>query len=177
MEDDTVFSRQTLFFPGNGGKGISAAWLLDRYLSLISRYTFGIVRVVRSPATVDFRLLGTRINLLSFTCPPCSPAGELALALAGGILLERGHCDRGMLSFGVAPGEEGRLVTILLSGYCPMILGGGPPSAMRRLLYRWTQALIHRRLTEHFLADLYRERYGPGACLTVTRSGPVEQRI
>jgi hypothetical protein len=178
LEDSKVFSRQRLDFPEEGSEGITPLFLLERYLGLVRSFTAGIVRAARTPQGMDFRLLGTGLPILSFTGPRIEGEGEgISLAISGGVLAEREHCEGGMLSFSVEPSPGGRTVTVLLSGYCPVLLGPRKPSRLRKLLYRFTQALIHRRLTERFLADLYRERYGPGACLRVVRSGPPEKRI
>src|SRR4051812_40747185 len=88
QDDATVFSRQRLVFPSPGGDDITPLSLLERYLNLVHRTTAGIVRPVRSPLGIDFRILGTGLSLISFIGPRLSTGGgALGLAICGGILV------------------------------------------------------------------------------------------
>ena len=79
------------------------------------------------------------------------------------------QCDRGRLVFNTEPVAEGIRVTLELSEFCPLILGDRTPSRLRKFLYRVTQAYIHKIVTIHYLARLYREIEGTRVGVRVVR--------
>jgi hypothetical protein len=169
-EDASVYSRQWMVVPATVAARLSPSLLLERYLGYIRSWTWGVVRPVAVEGGVEFRLLGSGLSLISFTGPTGkaeSSFGYLTLRICGGFLVQRGSCDRGELSFMVEQAANGVKVTLLLTDYCPLLLGSQRPSRLRRFLYRCTQALIHRLVTVHFLEAFYREMAGGGACIRV----------
>ena len=173
MEDATVYSRQWMTLPDSLAGTLSPRYLLERYLAYIRSWTLGVVRPV---ATVDggleFRLLGTGISLISFSGESFQDTGdgtELVLRISGGVLVQQGECGRGEMSLAVEPSPDGTTVSLRLADYCPLLLGGKRPSRLRKLLYRFTQAFIHRLVTVNFLALCYRELAGRDACVRVVR--------
>jgi len=159
VEDSSVFSVQWSLFPAQIAAGLTARHLLDRYLTYIRRATHSAIHPSESASGVEFRLLGSRLSLISFL-PPEEGDGSATLRIRGGLLVQPHQCHRGELRFTVEPTPEGVKVALQLSDYCPLILGGSSPSTVRRWLYRLTQAAIHRLVTVRFLAMLYRELAG-----------------
>lgn len=174
LEDYSVFSIQWSVYPAGIAAGLGAEKVMNRYLGYIRRCTFSLVRPVIRQAGIEFRLLNTTLSLISFL-PPAMEGGGLALRICGGVLVQPGQCSRGQLRFLVDNVEDGVKVVLELSDYCPLILGEPSPSHLRRMVYRLTQAAIHRLVTVRFLALLYRELSGrkvPTQVVTVkTREG------
>jgi hypothetical protein len=110
---------------------------------------------------VELHLLSGKISLISFL-PPAREENSNAsiLRICGGVLVQPHQCDRGELRFGVEDTAEGIKVSLQLSDFCPLILGGSSPCFLRRWLYRLTQAFIHRLVTVRFLVLLYRDLAG-----------------
>ena len=173
MEDSTVYSRQWMTLPGGQSGMFSPRFLLERYLAYIRSWTLGIVRPVpTADGGLEFRLFGTGICLISFSSQSVQDTGdgmELVLRISGGVLVQRGECNRGELSLSVEPSTDGTTVSLRLADYCPLLLGGNRPSRLRKLLYRFTQAYIHRLVTVNFLADCYRELAGKDAAVRLVR--------
>lgn len=168
MEDGSVFSIQWLVLPPECADALFPAALLERYLAFIRRFTLSIVRAVRTGRGIEFRLFG--LSLLGFGVPEFigGRRGRSAvLRISGGVLAGRGQRDRGEFVFTSEPVETGVRVTLRLSGYHPRLLGTGEPCRLRKRLYRFTQAYIHRLVTVRFLACLYRELAGKDACIRV----------
>jgi hypothetical protein len=163
LQDSSVYSIQWLVIPTPHAAGVTAPFLLDRYLSHIRRYTHSIIRPETSAGGIEFRLCGSAASVLSFAPPEfAAMAGSTAvhLRIAGGMLVQADECDRGKLSL-LAEGIAGGIrITIQLSDYCPLLLGSRKPSRPRKLFYRLTQAYIHKAVTIKFLARLYRELAG-----------------
>ncbi len=158
--DSSVFSVQWMTLPPRHASAITPERLLERYLTHVRRFTLSLVRPVRSAEGIDFRLLATRLSLLSFGVPIAEDDGvtsSTTLRICGGYLVQPRECNRGELSFITDAGGEGIRVTVRLADYCPLLLGSRSPSRGRKLLYRLTQALIHKRVTTRFLARLYRD--------------------
>jgi hypothetical protein len=180
VEDSSVFSIQWSTFPAALTDGLTPRHLLERYLTYIRRATLTIIRPVESAAGIEFRLIGSRISLISFQPAIIETAGDsrayALLRICGGLLVQPRQCDRGELRFGVESGHEGVRVSLLLSDFCPLILGGPSPSVIRRWLYRLTQAAIHRLVTIRFLTRLYRELAGRKAAVRVVNAGVREGR-
>lgn len=162
VEDSSVFSVQWSIFPARIAAGLAPHHLLDRYLAYIRRTSRAIIQPSVLESGIEFRLLGSRWNLISFL-PPETGEGVVTLRICGGLLVQPHQCHRGELQFSIAPTPEGIKVALQLSDYCPLILGSSSPSPMRRWLYRLTQAAIHRLVTVRFLVTLYRELAGSAA--------------
>jgi hypothetical protein len=168
VEDSSVFSVQWSLFPARMAAGLTPRHLLDRYLDHIRRATLSTIRPFVSADGIEFRLLGSRLNLISFL-PPEKGDGSVTLRICGGLLVQRHQCNRGELQFSVASAPEGVKVSLQLSDYCPLILGSSAPSTLRRWLYRLTQAAIHRLVTIRFLVMLYRDLAGSSAPVRVVK--------
>jgi hypothetical protein len=166
VEDSSVFSIQWSVFPAALAAQLTPDMLLNRYLAYIRRCTATIIRPHCSASGIRFRLFGSRWSLISFRAP-VRERQDVVLRICGGMLVQPGQCDRGELRFGTKEQPDGIRVSLELSGYCPLILGSPTPSTFRRLLYRFSQATIHRLVTVRFLALLYRELAGPGARVRV----------
>jgi hypothetical protein len=159
VEDSSVFSIQWSIFPGVPAAALSPEKLLNRYLEYVRVFTGSIIRPQKINGGIEFRLLGTVWSLISFL-PPVKETAVLSLHLCGGILVQPCRCSRGEFRFGVEQGADGTRITLQLSDFYPLILGGPSPSRIRFWLYRLTQAAIHRMVTIRFLALLYRDLTG-----------------
>jgi hypothetical protein len=166
VEDSSVFSTQWSTFPREIASGLTPAILLNRYLSYIQRTTLSIIRPVATDNGIEFRFLATGRSLLSFL-KPSDEGDTVVMRICGGLLVQRHQCDRGELRFTVEAVSDGTRVTVQLSDYCPLILGGPYPSKGRYWLYRLTQSAIHRLVTVRFLVLLYRDLVGYSACVKV----------
>jgi hypothetical protein len=159
LEDSSVFSIQWSVFPALLAARLTPEMLLNRYLAYIRGCTATIVRPHISASGIQFRLSGSRWSLISFQAPAIEQQA-VVLRIRGGMLVQPGRRDRGELRLAVNEEPDGIRVSLELSGYCPLILGNPSPSTFRRLLYRHSQAAIHRLVTVRFLALLYRELTG-----------------
>ena len=168
LEDSSVFSVQWSLFPAQMTDGLTARSLLDRYLAYIRRATFSVIRPTELTDGVEFRLLNSRMSLISFQ-PPDSVDETVTLRICGGLLVQPHQCHRGELRFAAEPTAEGLKVSLELSEFCPLILGSSSPSTARRWLYRFTQAAIHRLVTVRFLAMLYRDLAGASSLVRVVK--------
>jgi hypothetical protein len=173
VEDSSVFSTQWSIFPGDIASGLTSRSLLNRYLSYIQRTTLSIIRPIMSETGIDFRLLTTRLSLISFLTPS-EEGAAVVMRICGGLLVQKHNCDRGELRFMVEPVPDGIRLTLQLSDYCPLILGSASPSKARYWLYRLTQAAIHRLVTVRFLVLLYRDLAGSFTCVRVV-SGQIRE--
>lgn len=162
VDDASVFSVQWSVFPSGVAGILSAGNLMQRYLTYIKSCTLNIIRPLQLDSGIEFRLLGSRLSLISFL-PPSFEAEKVVLRICGGVLVQPRQCDRGELRFGVEPDSDGVRVSLQLSEFCPLILGSRSPSRLRFWLYRLTQAAIHRLVTVRFLILLYREMCGVSA--------------
>lgn len=169
VEDSSVFSVQWSLFPARIAAGMTAGHLLDRYLAHIRRTTLSTIRPCESAGGIEFRLLGSRLSLISFL-PPEAGDGTVTLRICGGLLVQPHQCDRGELRFAVEAAPKGVKLSLQLSDYCPLILGSPSPSPLRRWLYRLTQAAIHRLVTIRFLKLLYRDLAGSSAPVRVVNA-------
>ena len=180
VEDSSVFSIQWSEFPRSIAGGLTPRSLLDRYLAYIRRATLGLIRPVESPSGVAFQLLSSRLALICFQ--PVAYENDSAggcfalLRICGGVLVQPRQCDRGELRFGIEAGQQGDKVSLLLSDFCPLLLGGPEPSVVRRLLYQVTQAAIHRLVTIRFLVLLHRELAGRRSTVRVVKVAVREGR-
>lgn len=137
-----------------------------RYLTYIHSCTFSIIRPLRTESSIEFRLLASRLSLISFL-PASLEGNTIVLRICGGFLVQPHQCHRGELRFTVEPQQSGVQVSLQLSDFCPLILGSPSPSRIRFWLYRLTQAAIHRLVTVRFLTLLYRELAGSFARVRV----------
>lgn len=168
VEDNSVFSIQWTDLPSELAADLTQEVLLAHYLAAIRRMTLGLIQPSHTADGVSFNLFG-RLPLLCFL-PPEPEQGWLALRICGGLLVQRDQCDRGELGFSCSMTDTGQIrVTLRLSDYCPLLLGSPNPSAIRRWLYRLTQAALHRLVTIRFLAQLYRHLGGTAATVTTVR--------
>jgi len=166
VEDASVFSVQWTDLPAAIAGALSAEELLYRYLRYIRTCTLTLIRPETLESGIEFRLLGTRLSLISFL-PPVYADDFATLFICGGFLVQPRQCDRGELRFGVEHLSGDVRVSLQLSDFCPLILGGRSPSPVRFWLYRTTQAAIHRLVTVRFLSLLYHELAGPSARVRV----------
>jgi hypothetical protein len=173
VADASVFSIQWSIFPREISAGLAPSMLLDRYLGFIRKTTLSLIRPVSGADGIEFRLLMSRLSLISFL-HPTDEENALVMRICGGVLVQKHQCDRGELRFMVAETPAGIKVTLQLSDYCPLILGSATPSKVRFWLYRLTQAAIHRLVTVRFLVLLYRELAGSTACVQVI-SGQIRE--
>jgi len=172
-EDSSVFSVQWMTLPARHAGAIAPERLLQRYLAHVERFTLSLVRPVRGAEGIDFRLIATRLNLLSLAPPIAADDGltsSTILLISGGYLVQPSECGRGELSFIIEPCGEGIKVVVRLADYCPLLLGSRRPSRGRKLLYRLTQALLHKIVTVRFLVRLYHELEGHGKRVRVVKA-------
>jgi hypothetical protein len=163
LDDDSVFSRQSIVIPHCNGALLTPAYLVERYLAFLRKCTFSIVQPVQAGGKTAFALFGSLFPMLIFSGPEFSGNGRThsaTLRIEGGLLVQRSECGKGMLSFIIGNVEEGVQVAVEVRDYCPLLLGGRKPSKMRKWFYRCTQAFVHRIITVRFLAHLYKQLEG-----------------
>lgn len=163
LTDASVYSVQWLEIPARYAAGVSAPLLLDHYFRTIRGCTCQLIRPVIDDTGVHFRLLTTSFALLSFSPAEFSADGSgeaVNLSISGGLLVQAGECDRGSFSIICQPGQDLVRITVQLSDFCPLLLGSRSPSRIRKLLYRLTQAYIHKVVTVSYLSSLYRKLTG-----------------
>jgi hypothetical protein len=172
LRDSSVFSIQWMVLPQSYIDSLSPSYLLERYLYYIRFFTFSLIRPCRTDTTLEFRLLNSHISLISFTDPTFGETGlsqSASIAICGGVLVQGENCHRGELSFITKPIKNGLKVILQLSDFCPLLLGSDKPSRMRKLLYRLTQAYIHKIVTVKFLARLYLDLEGVSPSIRVVK--------
>ncbi len=160
LEDHSVFSRQSIVIPHDNKSLLTPAYLVESYLAFLRKCTFAIVQPAQAGGKTAFALFGYSLPLLIFSGPEFSGNGRTQIAtlrIQGGLLVQRNECGKGMLSFIIEIAEEGLLVAVEVCDYCPLLLGGGKPSRIRKWFYRCTQAFVHRIITVRFLVHLYRQ--------------------
>ena len=163
LDGATVFSLQWLILPARHEGKLHPEQLLARYLAHVRRATLSLVRPQAGNGGVGFLLLDSRVSLLTFSGPLLadSPHGTTAtLRICGGLLVQPRQCHRGQLVFRAEKVATGIKVSLELSDYCPLLLGSQTPSPWRKLLYRLTQAHVHKIVTVRFLAMLHGELEG-----------------
>jgi hypothetical protein len=160
LDDSSVLSRQWVMLPRNCSDILTTELLVESYLAFVKRCSLSVVHPVTKDGTISFNLLGFSVPLLIFRGPEFTGDNQLrsaSLRIEGGFLVQRNECGRGMLSFTVSTLEEGVVVTVQVSDYCPLLLGGRRPSRVRSWLYRHTQAIVHKLVTIRFLAHVCRK--------------------
>lgn len=163
VADQSVFSVQRLLLPEGCGQRITSAELLGYYLAYVERFTLGIIRAVTSEHGIEFRLGRQGPALIRFAPPLATGEGDneaTVLRICGGLLVQPRECDRGELEFRVEQTEAGCRLTLQLADFCPLLLGSNRPSRLHKLLYRLTQAYIHKVVTVRFLRLVYRQLTG-----------------
>jgi hypothetical protein len=168
VEDASVFSVQWADLPATMAGALSAEDLLGRYLDYIKICTLTLIRPMTLESGIEFRLLGTGLSLISFL-PPEFDDRFATLRICGGFLVQPRRCDRGELRCGIEPLPGSVRISLQLSDFCPLILGGRSPSQVRFWFYRATQAAIHRLVTLRFLSLLCHELAGPSAGVRVVK--------
>jgi len=166
LDDNSVFSVQWSVLPTAIAGELSAGKLMNRYLDYIRSCTLSLIRPLQLESGIEFRLLGSRLSLISFL-PPVFENDDLVIRICGGFLVQPRQCHRGELRFTVENRPEGVHVSLQLSDFCPLLLGSPTPSRTRFWLYRLTQAAIHKLVTLRFLTLLYRELCGSSARVRV----------
>jgi hypothetical protein len=172
LQDSSVFSIQWIVLPPAYIGQLTPNDLLTRYFHYIRMFTMSLIRPYQAHDTVEFRLLNTGISLISFTShpPTSSENSETAtLSISGGFLVQKDNCSRGELSFISKPVPSGLKIVLQLSNYCPMLLGT-KPSRLRKIIYRITQAYIHKIVTVRFLAKTYYELEGVRPSIKVVKA-------
>jgi len=162
-QDASVYSVQRLVVAERYAHLVTARLLFDRYLELVRDCTFSIIRPVIGSDGVQFRLFASSLALLSFAPPEylCGQGtGAVHLRINGGLLVQARGAGRGTFSFLTDREEGGLRITVQLSDYCPLLLGGARPSLLRRLFFKITQGYIHKAMTVRFLSGWYRELTG-----------------
>ncbi len=159
VEDNSVFSIQWSLFPDSLAAGMTPELLAQRYLEYIRSCTWSIIRPTLCENGLEFRLLNSRLSLITFL-PSAREEGALLFRICGGLLVQPRQCHRGELRFDVTAVAEGTRVSLQLSDYCPLLLGSSTPTLFRHWLYRLTQAAIHQLVTVRFLVLLYRDLAG-----------------
>jgi hypothetical protein len=170
QKDYSVFSGQWTVVPAREADRLTAAFLLERYLSHVRRATGSLVRPRRTGGEIEFRLLGL-VTLITFAGPHIAAEDGVEVAslrLTGGLLVHPGTCRQGELTFSCEAVAGGVRAGLQLSDYCPLLLGR-QPGPVRRWLYRLSQAAIHRRVATRFLLRLQCELAGRRVCCRVTR--------
>ncbi len=172
VEDNSVFSIQWTDLPPDLSRGLNPESLLEKYLACIRRLSAGLLSPETGSDAIRFVFIRS-FPLLTFLPPAVcmSDEGEgLALRISGGLLVQQDQCHRGEMMLLLKKLPDGFIrVTVRLSDYCPLLLGSRRPSAIRRWLYRFTQASIHRMVTVRFLATLYRELGGRATSIKTVR--------
>jgi len=171
VEDSSVFSIQWSVFPRAIADQLTAEELVRRYFAYIRSCTGSLIRPAVTAEGVEFRLLSSRLSLISFLPSVVEPdSAAIVLRICGGLLVQPQQCDRGELRFEVETTDDGIKVALQLSDFCPLILGGPTPCFLRRWLYRLTQAAIHRLVTVRFLILLYRDLAGTAAPVRLAKA-------
>lgn len=156
LPDASVYSAQSLLLPV---PPVHPQWLYHRYLHHIRRWTRRVITPEERPDSLAFRLTLSGIDLITFA-PPYVDDREVLITINGGFLVQRENCHRGSLTLRSEPAPGGSRITLVLSDYCPLLLGNDSPSPLRKLFYRFTQAFIHRLVTVRFLERIYTELTG-----------------
>jgi hypothetical protein len=158
--DHSVYSRQWIEFTPPDPSVLTPAFLVEKYLDFVGKCTFFLVRPQRNGGATAFSLFGISLPLLIFSGPEFSETEHSQSAtfrIDGGLLVQRSECGKGMLSFTIENVEDGVQIAVEVCDYCPLLLGGARSSKLRKLLYRSSQALIHKIITSRFLLHLYRQ--------------------
>lgn len=173
VEDSSVFSIQWSVFPEQIAVGLTAEVLVRSYLQYVRTFTASVIRPEVAPDGIRFRLLTSRVNLITFmplVLNSDTNGSSAVMYVSGGLLVQPRECNRGELLFKVEKVDNGVRASLQLSDFCPLLLGGPSPSFVRRWLYRLTQAAIHRLVTVRFLGLLYHNLGGSAAKIRIVRA-------
>lgn len=171
-EDGSVFSIQWTVMPERHAATLTPHFLLERYQVYLQQVTLSLVRPLQTGEGLVFRLLSTKVALLTFAAPTFSSESGIhavTLRICEGHFVQAACCNRGKFCFMVESVNGGVKITVQLSEYYPRLLGSRAPSLSRKWLYRLTQAWVHKVVTVRFLAHLYRELEGKGASFRVIK--------
>jgi hypothetical protein len=163
LSNASVYSVQWLDLPARHAPQVTASLLLERYFRAVRTFTCHLIRPTVTDEGVQFRVWATPLVLLSFSLPELNAEafGEsVQLRIRGGFLVQDGGCRDGIFSLVSAPHGAAVRIRVQLSGYYPLLLGSPRPSRARKLLYRITQAYIHKALTVRYLSCLHSELTG-----------------
>jgi hypothetical protein len=162
-EDGSVYSVQWIILPVEYAGRLTPDFIMGSYFSYLRRVTLSLARPVTTGHGVEFRLMATKFHLLAFAAPLYADedgVGSVTLRICGGTFVQGDQCNRGKFSFSRDVGPGGIKVTVRLSGYYPRLLGSRSPGRIRKYLYRFTQAFVHKLVTTRFLSSLYRDLTG-----------------
>jgi hypothetical protein len=171
-DDGSVFSIQWTVIPQRHAVTLTPNFLLDRYQAYLRRVTLSLVRPLQAGEGLAFRLLTTKVTLLTFAAPAYSSdkgIHAVTLQICEGHFVQASCCNRGQFSFITESVNGGVKITVQLSEYYPRLLGSRTPSLPRKWLYQLTQAWVHKIVTVRFLARLYRELEGKGTSFRVVK--------
>ncbi len=137
-------------------------WAARAYWRLITRFTFGLIRVVSDADDQYVVLVGRPLVLLRFHAAEYEVSereGSVTWRIKRGILVSREGRDRGSLRLSVAEigRSEGRSrvhVSMEVQNFYPWLRGGGPFARVGVWIYAQTQQRIHRAVTRGFLKRL-----------------------
>lgn len=170
-----VLSVQQLSFPAGHHISITPTFVLESYMKHVQRITLHLVQPRLCSGGLGFFILFTSIPLIRFSSPRETGPTSLTLPIIGGALVVRGK--QGEFAFKVERVENRPTIEIHLDRFHPAILGEGR-SRLRKFLYRYSQALIHRHVTVLFLQHLFHELEGKDSCINVRREiFPGEEQI
>jgi hypothetical protein len=172
LGDGSVYSSQWAFFPEQHAAMLTPDFIIGKYLSYLRRVTLSFARPAWTADGLEFRLLSTKIRLLTFAALAYSNMGSTrsaSLRICGGHFVQSDQCNSGRFSFVTESMAGGIKVTVQLADYYPRLLGSNTPYPARKWFYRLTQAAVHKLLTTRFLAHLYLELEGKGACFRVVK--------
>lgn len=171
-DDGSVFSVQWAVMPERHAATLTPHFLLERYQAYLRHVTLSLVRPLRTGEGLEFRLLSTKMALLTFAAPAFSSEEGIqavTLRICEGHFVQAACCNRGKFSFIAEPDKGGVKISVQLSEYYPRLLGSRAPSRPRKWLYRLTQAWVHKIVTIRFLKRLYRELEGEAARFRVVK--------
>jgi hypothetical protein len=137
-------------------------WAARTYWRLITRFTFGLIRVVSGDGDQCVVLVARPLVLLRFHAPDYSVSerqGSVTWRIKRGILVSREGRDSGSLCFSVAADEppDGSAwvrVSMEVRNFYPWLRGSGPFARVGVWIYAQTQQRIHRSVTGAFLRRL-----------------------
>jgi hypothetical protein len=139
-------------------------WAAHAYWRLITRFTFGLIRITSDGSDQCVVLLGRPLVLLRFRAPEYEVAGRegsVSWRIKRGLLVSREGRDRGTLCLSVSAtggSEAGCSVHVRMSvhNFYPWLRGTGPFARVGVWIYAQTQERIHRAVTRGFLRRLAR---------------------
>jgi hypothetical protein len=133
-------------------------WAARTYWRLITRFTFGLIRVVAEGGDQCVVLVGRPLVLLRFHPPEylvSEGEGSVTWRIRRGILVSREGRDSGSLRLTVSATDRARVhVSMEVQNFYPWLRGTGPFARVGVWIYAQTQQRIHRAVTRAFLERL-----------------------